>query len=218
MNANNIKFYLTDNGIVMYGGDNPEDEATLKKLQSDYMAQRRALRKFCDEVPVIPKEVSRRKGHLYFLLGKDADGNKYWLEQHQWACDWYWAFGYVQSFEQNWSPERARDIETHDHFNRLFLNGECIENYKVFFSGGVTLEDKDIWRLLEAMKEFYLVKEYYELLYRKSAHITSLPEEVKRVISNHAEQIRLKDEVIPAICKYAEGLLDPMKQKGGTVK
>ena len=51
-----------------------------------------------------------------------------------------------------------------------------------------------------------------------SAHITSLPEEVKRVISNHAEQIRLKDEVIPAICKYAEGLLDPMKQKGGTVK
>ena len=81
----------------------------------------------------------------------------------------------------------------------------------MFFSGGVTLEDKDIWRLLEAMKEFYLVKEYYELLYRKSAHITSLPDEVKQIISNQNERVRLEKEVIPAICKYAEGLLDPVK-------
>lgn len=213
MNANNIKFYLTDQGIVMYGGNNPEDKAVLEKLQSDYYEQKRALRKFCDNVPVIPKEVSRRKGHLYFLLGKDADGCKYWLEQHQWECNWYWSFGHVQSFTQNCSPERARDIGTHTHFNRLFLNGEYIENYKVFFSGGVTLEDEKIWKLMEAMKEFYLTNEYYELLYRKSAHITSLPDEVKRVISNHAEQIRLKDEVIPTICKYAEGLLDPMAKK-----
>ena len=101
MNANNIKFYLTDNGIVMYGGNNPEDKAALEKLQSDYYERERALRKFCASVPVIPKQVSRRKGHLYFLLGKDADGNKHWLEQDQSACDWYWSFGYVQSFEQN---------------------------------------------------------------------------------------------------------------------
>lgn len=211
MNANNIKFYLTDQVIVMYGGNNPEDKAALEKLQSDYYERKRALRKFCENVPVIPKQVSRRKGHRYFLLGKDANGNKYWLEQRQWVCDWHWAFGYVQSFEQNLSPERARDIETHDHFNKLFLNGEYIENYKVFFSGGVTLEDSDIYKLMEAMKEFYIAKEYYEFLYCKSARITSLSEEVKRVISNHAEQVRLKDEVIPTICKYAEGLLDPMK-------
>lgn len=211
MNANNIKFYLTDNGIVMYGGDNPEDEAALKKLQSDYYAREAALRKFCDNIPVIPKEVSRRRGHLYFLLGKDADGRKYWLEQHQWECDWYWSFGYVQSFVQNWPPEKAKDVETHTHFDSLFLNGEYIENYKVFFSGGVTLEDKDIYKLIEAMKEFYIVKEYYELLYCKNAHITSLSEEMKQVISNHTEQIRLKDEVIPIICKYAERLLYPVK-------
>lgn len=211
MNANNIKFYLTDQGIVMYGGNNPEDEAALKKLQGDYYERERALRKFCDNVPVIPKQVSRRNGHLYFLLGKDADGSKYWLEQHQWECNWYWSFGYVQSFTQNCSPETAKDIETHTRFDNLFLNGGYIENYKVFFSGGVTLEDEKIWELMEAMKEFYLTNEYYELLNCKSAHITSPSEEVKRVISNHAEQIRLKDEVIPAICKYAEGLLDPMK-------
>lgn len=211
MNANNIKFYLTDQGIVMYGEDNPEDEAALKKLQSDYYAREAALHKFCDNIPVIPKQVSRRNGHLYFLLGKDANGCKYWLEQHEWSCDWYWSFGYVQSFVQNWSPEKAKDVETHTHFDSLFLNGEYIENYKVFFSGGVTLEDKDIYKLIEAMKEFYIVKEYYELLYCKNAHITSLSEEVKRVVSNHAEQIRLKDEVIPIICKYAEGLLDPVK-------
>ena len=213
MNANNIKFYLTDEGIVMYGGNNPEDEATLKKLQSDYYERERALRKFCDNVPVIPKQVSRRNGHLYFLLGKDADGCKYWLKQHQWQCDWYWSFGYVQSFAQNWPPEKAKDIETHTHFDSLFLNGGYIENYKVFFSGGVTLEDKDIWKLIEAMKEFYIVKEYCELLYRKSAHITSLPDGVKQVISNQNERVRLEKEVIPALCKYAEGLLDPMNKK-----
>lgn len=213
MNANNIKFYLTDQGIVMYGGDNPEDKAALEKLQSDYYAQQEALRKFCANVPVIPKQVSRRKGHLYFLLGKDADGNKYWLEQHEWSCDWYWAFGYVQSFEQNWSPAKARDIETHTHFDDLFLNEGCIENYKVFFSGGVTLEDKDIWRLMEAMKSAYIVSEYQQFLYRKGAHISSLPDEVKQIISNQNERVRLEKEVIPAICKYAEGLLDPMAKK-----
>lgn len=117
----------------------------------------------------------------------------------------------MQSFTQNLPPEKAKDIETHTHFNSLFLNGEYIENYKVFFSGGVTLEDEKIWKLIETMKEFYIVEEYYEFLYCKGAHISSLPDEVKRVISNHAEQIRLKDEVIPTICKYAEGLLDPMK-------
>ena len=211
MNKNNIKFYLTDNGIVMYGGNNPEDEAALKKLQSDYYARKAALRKFCDNVPVIPKQVSRRNGHLYFLLGKDANGCKYWLQQHQWDCDWYWSFGYVRSFTQNFLPEKAKDIETHTHFKSLFLNGEYIENYKVFFSGGVTLEDKDIWKLIEAMEEFYIAERYYEFLYSKNAHITSLSEEVKRVISNPTEQTRLKDEVIPTICKYAEGLLDPVK-------
>lgn len=213
MNTNNIKFYLTDQGFVMYGGDNPEDKAALEKLQSDYYERKRALRKFCENVPVISKEVSRRGGKLYFLLGKDADGNKHWLRQREWSCDWYWAFGYVQSFEQNRSPERARDIETHTHFNRLFLNGEYIENYKVFFSGGVTLEDEEIWKLMEAMKSAYIVSEYQQFLYRKGAHITSLPEEVKQIISNQNERVRLEKEVIPALCKYAEGLLDPMAKK-----
>lgn len=218
MNANNIKFYLTDQGIVMYGGNNPEDKAALEKLQNDYYEQKRALRKFCENVPVIPKQVSRRRGQLYFLLGKDADGNKYWLEQHEWSCDWYWSFGYVQSFVQNCSPEKAIDIETHTHFNSLFLNGEYIENYKVFFSGGVTLEDEKIWKLMEAMKSAYIASKYQKFLYCKGAYISSLPDEVKQIISNQNERVRLEKEVIPALCKYAEGLLDPMKQKGGTVK
>ena len=213
MNANNIKFYLTDQGIVMYGGDNPEDKAALEKLQNDYHERKRALRKFCENVPVIPKEVSRRRGQLYFLLGKDADGNKYWLEQHEWACDWYWSFGYVQSFERNRTPEKAYDIETHTHFNSLFLNGEYVENYKVFFSGGVTLEDEKIWKLMEAMKSAYIVSEYQQFLSRKGAYIASLPDEVKQVISNQNERVRLEKEVIPALCKYAEGLLDPMNKK-----
>ena len=67
MNANNIKFYLTDQGIVMYGGNNPEDKAALEKLQSDYYERKRALRKFCENVPVIPKQVSRRQGHTSVL-------------------------------------------------------------------------------------------------------------------------------------------------------
>lgn len=117
----------------------------------------------------------------------------------------------MQSFTQNYSPENAKDIETHTHFDSLFLNGGYIENYKVFFSGGVTLEDEDIWRLMEAMKSAYIVSEYQQFLYRKGAHISSLPDEVKQIISNQNERVRLEKEVILALCKYAEGLLDPMK-------
>jgi len=29
------------------------------------------------------------------FLGIDHHGKKLWLEKHEWACGWYWAFGYI---------------------------------------------------------------------------------------------------------------------------
>ena len=36
-----------------------------------------------------------------YLLGADAEGTKYWLEAPSWDCDWYWGFGYVETYTNN---------------------------------------------------------------------------------------------------------------------
>ena len=60
---------------------------------------------------LIKKEKDHAFGKDVYLLGKDAEGVKYWLESPSWDCGWYWGFGYVETYQRNWRPSLARDIE-----------------------------------------------------------------------------------------------------------
>ena len=62
------------------------------------------------------KQISKAFGKIIYLLGKDKYGDKYWLEAPSWNCDWYWGFGYVESYT-NSIPCMAKDIQSHQHWD-----------------------------------------------------------------------------------------------------
>ena len=136
------------------------------------------------------------KKHVFgkdiYLLGKDKDGTNYWLQEASWDCDWYWGFGYIETYTNNKNPERSKDIESHNHFNNLFLKKDIFDSFKNFFEES-TLNNDEIWKLLGYMKEFYVMKEYSELL-KWGNHITSKAENIteqKNKIENINEYNRI---------------------------
>ena len=110
------------------------------------------------------KKTSKAFGKKVWLLGKDKDGINYWLEEPSWDCGWYYGFGFVESYEDNKSPDKAKDIDSHQHFDSLFLNGpKCSKDmFKEFFVE-TPLSDDEIWELVDYMQTFYTLKSVAEL-------------------------------------------------------
>lgn len=110
------------------------------------------------------KQTKRLFGKKCYLLGKDHNGTNYWLEEPSWDCGWYWGFGYIETYTNNSCPERAKDIDSHQHFDSLFLNkGKCArDTFKEFFKE-TTLADTEIWEFTDYMKTFYTLKDVAEL-------------------------------------------------------
>lgn len=147
------------------------------------------------------KETKKRFGHNYYLLGKNKEGQKVWLEEGHFDCGWYWGIGYVEIFNKNHT-----DIEVHTHFDSLFFNNEkcCYDLFKEYFSE-TTLNDNEIWELLENMKALYTLREYSDLLYRGGAHITK--NKNKNIIENDEEYRRINNTIIPAILESVYKIL-----------
>lgn len=110
------------------------------------------------------KKTSKAFGKKVWLLGQDANGTNYWLEEPSWDCGWYYGFGFVETYTHNTRPDLARDINSHQHFDSLFLNGpECGKDmFKKFFKK-TPLSDDEIWELVDYMKTFYTLKSVAEL-------------------------------------------------------
>lgn len=137
-------------------------------------------------------------GHKYYLLGTDKEGIKYFLEEASWDCDWYWGGGYVETFSNNRNPVCSRDIDSHRHFNYMFLtyNKNGFDMFKDFFKE-TPFTDNEIWKICELMKSFYVAREYSDMIYRGGAHYTKNP--AKETIMDKAEYNRINKVVIPTI-------------------
>ena len=144
-----------------------------------------------------------------YLLGEDKDGIKYWLEEATWDCNWYWGFGYIETYTNNKNPENSRDIASHQHFDSLFLNKNIFDSFKNFFKE-TTLKDNEIWELLSYMEEFYTMKKYSNLLYSGN-HITSQAQNIKEgknEIENKKEYERINKILMPELFKKIYKLLE----------
>ena len=138
-------------------------------------------------------------GKNIYLLGQDENGTKYWLEEASWDCNWYYGFGYIETYTNNNNPERSKDINSHEHYDtKILKNGLLPDDFKKIFIE-TPLSNEEIWQLNELMKTFYTIKNYMELLYRGSADITNNPS--SDIIKNEKEWLRLKDEVLPDLFK-----------------
>ena len=145
------------------------------------------------------KEKRKAFGKNIYLLGKDKDGIKYWLEEANFDCGWYWGFGYVETYTNNNNPEKARDIKSHQHFDSLFLKENVFDSFKNLFVE-TPLTNEEIWQILDYMKEFYIMKEYSNLLHCRN-HIISNEKE------NQKEYERINKKILPELFKKIYNLL-----------
>ena len=152
------------------------------------------------------KDKRRAFGKDIYLLGADEEGTLYWLEEASFDCDWYWGFGYIESYTNNKHPELARDINSHTHYDSMiFKEGVCPEDFRKIFVE-TPLTNEEIWKLNELMKSFYTIRAYMDTIYRGSSNITINP--CRDIIKNEKEWLRLKDEVLPSIFKEVYALLE----------
>lgn len=142
----------------------------------------------------------------YFLLGIDKNGIKYYLQETQWDCGWYWGGGYIETFSNNRCPNLSKDINSHNHFDNMFFN-KPVNGYDAFYAFFVNtpLLNKEVWTLCELMKSFYTAREYSDMIYRGGANYTT--NSLKDTIKNDTEYDRINKTVIPAINEAIEKLL-----------
>ena len=150
----------------------------------------------------------------HYLLGKDADGVKHYLESPHWDCDWYWGFGYIHTYTNNKNPEASRDISSHYHFDSFNRDkngrGVCLFDGIKEAIPDLVLSDKELWTLCELMKTFYTMRAYAELIHLGGAHYTTNPK--RELIQNTREEWRINEIVLPKIFDEVEKLLTPNEE------
>lgn len=134
--------------------------------------------------------ISKFKNEFY-LLGKDLDDQKVWLEKASYDCGWYWGIGYIKIFNKNYT-----DINYHGHFDSLFLEKNIYDSFINYFSE-ISLSKNEIWQLLELMQSLYILRKYSDLLYCGGAHITNPI--CADIIKNDEEYKKINGVVIPEL-------------------
>ena len=153
------------------------------------------------------KQTKQRYGKTYYLIGTDKDGNKCFLEEGSWDCDWYWGFGYISIQYKRGAQYSA----CHTHFDYLFFKNQDKNGYDAFteFFTETVLTDKETWQLVELMRSFYIARAYSDMLHIGGAHYTTNP--AKDTLKNEEEYKRINKEVIPEIMKEVYKILGKEK-------
>lgn len=129
-----------------------------------------------------------------FLLGEDADGTLYWLEEPKWKCGWYWGFGYIETYTKNAHPSLSKDITSHQHADRFYPEW-------VFGDSQILVETpfkvEELWKLAELFESFYILKRTAELYHRGGAHISEKP--TKDALTKWDKYVEINTVELPRI-------------------
>jgi len=158
------------------------------------------------------KELKKTKDHAFnkdvYLLGKDADSVKYWLESPKWDCGWYWGFGYVETYKQNRQPSKALDISSHSHADGEYKGTESDKN---IFTGDFltvkTFSEKEGWELRELMTEFYFLRESAQYWNSGNCHISGTGGMIPK---DEALAKEINSVIIPKITARIVEILSPI--------
>ena len=97
-------------------------------------------------------------------------------------------------------------MQLNTHFSNYFCNSNFIEEFKKDFDK-ITLNDSDLWKLFEYMKQFYILREYADTMYRSGAHYTTVDNLKKHKIENIAEYERINKILLPELFQKIYKLL-----------
>lgn len=158
----------------------------------------------------------KQKSHAFktdcYLLGKDAEGIYYWLEEPAWACDWYWGIGHVETYTNNTKPEKAQDINSHQHFKGLWLakDSDGIFRNKLSDWPGFEspLSNKEQWELAELMQTIYTLQSAAEVFARGGSQFSHIPAEIK-VTARTDWAKEINEKILPELFLQVRTLLTP---------
>ena len=142
----------------------------------------------------------------HYLIGINQDGEYVWLEKESWDCGWYWSFGYLHTYTNNRQPTRSVDIQSHQHFNGLFLRGpeNGYEMFKKYFKDTVLTKD-EIWELVDLMHTFYKLKEAAAVFNHGYSHYTDRAR--LDIVKNKELEDKLNKEILPEVFNRIRELL-----------
>lgn len=169
----------------------------------------------------LPKTTSFAFGKKVYLIGQDENATKYWLEEPKWDCGWYWGFGYIETYQDNREPSKARDIDSHQHWDgfvgqlytwsfdyNAYIKGEYIHhiNQNKLFKF-TTLTEKESWELSDLMKSFYDLKTAAEFFRFGNSHLTTTA--ISKNLVNKRLEKNINEKVLPQIFKRIDEILSP---------
>ena len=160
---------------------------------------------------MIKKQKSRAFGKDIYLLGTLEGGGNIWLEQGTWDCEWYWGFGYVETYTNNRSPHLARDIMSHQRFSGFVGLKDKDNNYIHHLNDNpeikeTVLTDGESWRLTDLMQSFYTLRKAAEIYHQGNSHLTS---DHSISLKNKAAEKRINEKEIPLIMEAVYAVLTP---------
>ena len=151
----------------------------------------------------LKKMMDIRNGKKVYFLGLNANGDKMWLEAPSW-CDWCWGLGYIKTYQQNWSPSKARDVLCITHFDYVFPSSDVFINE--FNDTPFTKDEK--WKIYEYMKELYTLRHYADMMHNNGAHITEGSNALKKEEDDNVKEYnRINNILIPNVWKELEAIL-----------
>jgi len=161
-----------------------------------------------DKKTIIPGQKDFAFGKDVYLLGKDDQGIKYWLEAPSWDCDWYWGFGYIETYQGNRRPSIASDVSSHSHADKFMSEYFTEWNGTSPILKQKTFTEKEGWELSELFSQFYHLREQAEFWGRGKMNTAST--KIKSWENKELSK-KINTEVIPIITARIIEILE----KGG---
>lgn len=148
------------------------------------------------------------------LLGQDADGLDYYLEDPSWDCGWYWGFGYIVS-ATSFSHADGEYIMPDPDKRSLYTSRDNDTNiFTGRFLKNKTFTDEQGWKLRELMATFYQIQKQAELVGRGGMHISSNP--LKDLLLDKEQADDINERLLPKITGAVMQILKNGEDKNRT--
>lgn len=139
------------------------------------------------------KEI-KGKDKVFFGVRK-SDNVGVFITKPQWACDWYWAMGYLGNKNEHYHLENydnGRNTNMYDALKEDYVLSEKIE--------------KNLWVFCELMTTAYTLKKVAEVYHLGGSHYTENP--VIDLLKNPDENKRLNEVVLPALFEKVQNIVE----------
>ena len=164
----------------------------------------------------LEKETTGSGKNKKYLMGKNQNGEKVWLETPSWDYSWFWGFGYLHTENSHTHVDgltgRHEYYDTEKQCHRL----SSVYIHNIYDSpklAETTFTLKEGWELSELFKEFYLLKDMAEYTHRSpaSCNLTTSPvtQDPEKMAQWHKE---INEVMIPLITAEILRILTPEEE------